>query len=76
MQIIEPCFSDMTYCKGMDRFSLRSTIKVNIQIIWDIEGKGRGKIMPPEETRSDIRFVLGTSTKKIVPGRHFEVWVD
>jgi transposase len=31
MQIIEPCFSDMSYCKGMDRFSLRTKIKVNIQ---------------------------------------------
>ncbi|MDR1469735.1 MAG: transposase [Spirochaetaceae bacterium] len=31
MQIIEPCFSDMSYCKGMDRFLLRTKIKVNIQ---------------------------------------------
>jgi hypothetical protein len=31
MQIIEPCFSAMRYCKGMDRFSLRSKIQVNIQ---------------------------------------------
>jgi hypothetical protein len=31
MQIIEPCFSDMSYCKGMDRFSVRTKIKVNIQ---------------------------------------------
>jgi hypothetical protein len=31
MQIIEPCFSDMSYCKGMDRFSLRTKVKVNIQ---------------------------------------------
>ncbi|MDR1202513.1 MAG: transposase, partial [Tannerellaceae bacterium] len=29
MQIIEPYFSDMTYCKGMSRFSLRT--KVTIQ---------------------------------------------
>jgi hypothetical protein len=29
MQIIEPCFSDIVYCKGMNRFSLRSKIKVN-----------------------------------------------
>jgi hypothetical protein len=31
MQIIEPCFSDITYCKGMDRFTLRGKTKVNIQ---------------------------------------------
>ena len=31
MQIIEPVFANMTYCKGMDRFTLRSQNKVNIQ---------------------------------------------
>jgi hypothetical protein len=31
MQIIEPCFSDMSYCTGMDRFSLRTKIQVTIQ---------------------------------------------
>jgi hypothetical protein len=31
MQIIEPCFGDMRYCKGMDRFTLRGKRKVNIQ---------------------------------------------
>jgi hypothetical protein len=31
MQIIEPCFSDITYCKGMNRFTLRGKTKVNIQ---------------------------------------------
>jgi hypothetical protein len=30
-QIIEPVFSDITYCKGMDRFTLRSKKKVTIQ---------------------------------------------
>jgi hypothetical protein len=30
-QIIEPPFSDITYCKGMDRFTLRGTEKVGIQ---------------------------------------------
>jgi len=30
-QIIEPTFSDITYCKGMDRFTLRGTEKVDIQ---------------------------------------------
>jgi hypothetical protein len=31
MQIIEPVFANMTYCKGMDRFTLRTREKVNIQ---------------------------------------------
>jgi hypothetical protein len=31
MQIIEPIFSDITYCKGMDRFTLRTKAKVDIQ---------------------------------------------
>jgi len=31
MQIIEPVFADMTYCKGMDRFTFRGTEKVNTQ---------------------------------------------
>jgi hypothetical protein len=31
MQIIEPVFSDMAYCKGMNRFTLRTTKKVNTQ---------------------------------------------
>jgi hypothetical protein len=31
MQIIEPVYSDITYCKGMNRFTLRGKKKVNIQ---------------------------------------------
>jgi len=31
MQIIEPPFSNITYCKGMNRFTLRTKNKVNIQ---------------------------------------------
>jgi hypothetical protein len=31
MQIIEPVFSNMTYCKGMNRFTLRTEKKVGIQ---------------------------------------------
>jgi len=31
MQIIEPVFANMTYCKGMNRFTLRARKKVNIQ---------------------------------------------
>ena len=30
-QIVEPVFSDITYCKGMNRFTLRGQEKVNIQ---------------------------------------------
>ena len=30
-QIIEPVFANMTYCKGMNRFTLRTQKKVNIQ---------------------------------------------
>jgi hypothetical protein len=30
-QIIEPVFSDIAYCKGMNRFTMRSLIKVTIQ---------------------------------------------
>jgi transposase len=31
IQIIEPVFSNIRYCKGMDRFTLRTANKVNIQ---------------------------------------------
>jgi hypothetical protein len=31
MQIIEPVFANMAYCKGMDKFTLRTKRKVNIQ---------------------------------------------
>jgi hypothetical protein len=31
MQIIEPVFSDITYCKRMNRFTLRTRAKVNTQ---------------------------------------------
>jgi hypothetical protein len=31
MQIIEPVYSDITYCKGMNRFTLRTREKVNTQ---------------------------------------------
>jgi len=31
MQIIEPVFANMTYCKGMNRFTLRTQKKVNTQ---------------------------------------------
>jgi hypothetical protein len=31
MGIIEPCFANITYCKGMNRFTLRTKRKVNAQ---------------------------------------------
>jgi hypothetical protein len=46
MQIIEPCFSDISYCKGMDRFSLRRKIKVNIQWLLYCIVHNIGKCMP------------------------------
>jgi transposase len=46
MRIIEPCFSDMTYCKGMGRFSLRSKIKVNIQWLLYCIVHNIGKCIP------------------------------
>jgi transposase len=46
MQIIEPCFSDMRYCKGMDRFSLRTKIKVNIQWLLYCMVHNIGKCIP------------------------------
>jgi hypothetical protein len=46
MQIIEPCFSDISYCKGMDRFSLRTKIKVNIQWLLYCIVHNIGKCIP------------------------------
>ena len=34
MQIVEPVYSNITYCKGMNRFTLRTKKKVNIQ--WEL----------------------------------------
>ena len=31
MQIVEPVYADMTYCKGMNRFTLRTQEKAGIQ---------------------------------------------
>jgi transposase len=46
MQIIEPCFADMTYCKKMNRFSLRTKVKVNIQWLLYCIVHNIGKCMP------------------------------
>ena len=47
MQIIEPVFSNITYCKGMNRFTLRTKPKVNTQ--WQLYCivHNMGKCMKP-----------------------------
>jgi hypothetical protein len=47
MQIIEPTFADITYNKGMNRFSLRSKIKVNIQWLFSCIVHNIGKCIQP-----------------------------
>jgi hypothetical protein len=49
MQIIEPCFSDITYCKGMNRFSVGTKIKVNIQWLIYCLVHNIGKCIPHME---------------------------
>jgi hypothetical protein len=46
MQIIEPCFADITYNKKMNRFSLRKKIKVNIQWLLYSMVHNIGKCIP------------------------------
>jgi hypothetical protein len=46
MQIIEPCFSDIRYCKGMDKFSLRTKIKVKIRWLLYCMVHDIGKCIP------------------------------
>jgi hypothetical protein len=46
MQIVEPCFSDITYCKGMDRFTLRGKIKVTAQWLLYCIVHNIGKCVP------------------------------
>jgi transposase len=45
MRIIEPCFSDITYCKGMNRITLRGKEKANTQWLLFITVHNIGKIM-------------------------------
>jgi len=47
MQIIEPVFSNMAYNKGMNRFTLRTQIKVNIQWLLYCIVHNIGKCMRP-----------------------------
>jgi len=51
MQIIEPVFSNMTYNKGMNRFTLRMQIKVNIQWLLCCIVHNIGKCMRPLELK-------------------------
>jgi hypothetical protein len=46
MQIIEPCFADITYNKKMNRFTLRTKIKVNTQWLLYCIVHNIGKCMP------------------------------
>jgi hypothetical protein len=46
MQIIAPCFADMSYNKKMNRFSLRTKIKVNIQWLLNCMAHNIGKCIP------------------------------
>jgi hypothetical protein len=46
MQILEPCFSDMSYSKGMDRFSERTKIQVTIQWLLYCMVHNIGKCIP------------------------------
>ena len=47
MQIIEPVFSNITYCKGMNRFTLRGKKKVNTQWLLYCIVHNIGKCMKP-----------------------------
>jgi hypothetical protein len=46
MQIIEPCFADMSYNKKMKRFSLRTKIKVTIQWLLYCMVHNKGNCIP------------------------------
>jgi hypothetical protein len=46
MQIIEPCFSDITYSKKMNRFSLKGKVKVTIQWLLYCMVHNIGKCIP------------------------------
>jgi hypothetical protein len=64
MQIIEPCFSDMSYCKGMDRFSLRTKVKVNIQWLLYCMVHNIGKCIPGIAAESGRQGVRGSGFRE------------
>ncbi|GHV77373.1 hypothetical protein AGMMS49942_21940 [Spirochaetia bacterium] len=51
MQIIEPVFSDITYCKKMNRFTLRTKQKVNAQWLLFCTVHNIGKCVPALEKK-------------------------
>jgi transposase len=46
MRIIEPCFSDITYCTGMDRITVRGKEKANAQVLLFFTVHNIGKCIP------------------------------
>jgi hypothetical protein len=46
MRIIEPCFANITYCKGMNRITLRGKEKANIQVTLFFITHNIGKCIP------------------------------
>jgi hypothetical protein len=50
MGIIEPCFADMGYCKGMNRFTLRTKRQVNAQWLLFCLVHNIGKCVPRMRT--------------------------
>jgi hypothetical protein len=46
MQIIEPCLADISYYRGMNRFTLRTKVKVNIQWLLYCIVHNIGKCIP------------------------------
>jgi len=55
MQIIEPIFSDITYCKGITRFTLRSQRKVMIQWLLYCLVHNIGKCNKAEVVKKPLR---------------------
>jgi hypothetical protein len=55
MQIIEPCFANIEYCKGLNRFTLRTEKKVNGQWLLFCLVHNIGKCAPYYAQRRRIR---------------------
>ena len=67
-QIIEPVFADITYCKKMSRFTLRSEIKVNTQWLLYCIVHNIGKCIKPieEKIRNRLKYVEATGRLCVV----------
>jgi len=61
-QIIEPVFADITYCKRMNRFTLRSEEKVNTQWLLYCIVHNIGKCIKPIEEKIRSRWKHKTLT--------------